>query len=372
MLTVLARSRFQSRAALFGLLLAVSACSSSEEPPSPKPVAWMQIGANEDDAFASRVPGRVQAAQRSVLSFEVGGVVMNMSADLGDSVGSGAVLASLDAASYRLEVERARANLAESNARLAQARQDSDRQAVLFAEGAASEARLESARAQSESLQAIANANRAQLGIAVESLSDTRLRAPFGGRIARRLVEPGTQVSPGQPVFELDGRQLEVSFSVSSQLRERLSVGQTVTVTTGRGDARSSARITDIATRGTGPGAFEVVAALAANAPDVEAGEVVDVALPEATDEAERSSRIVVPLTAIMPDAEGAGHVWRIERETQAVQRVPVRLGSVEGDRIAILSGLRRGDMIVTKGVAFLTEGQRIDRIGTGSRRYAQ
>ena len=362
--------------ALAIMSLALAACSSKDEPAPPKPVAWIEIGAGSDREIATSVPGRVQAKNRTVLSFEVGGTIASMSADLGDRVGRGSVIASLDPASYQLEVAGAQANLAESRARLNLARQDEERQQYLFSEGAASQARLENARAQRGSLAAIADANEAQLGVARESLSDTRLRAPYSGRIARRLVEPGTQVSPGQAVYELDGNQLEVTFSVPQRQRDRLSAGQDVTVAPSSGDgSASSARITDIGSRASGPGAFEVVAVLAAGSPELEAGQVVEVSLPDRPDRTEGgqdAASITVPLTALVPESENRGFVWRISPRTKQLEKAPVRLGKAIGNEVVVLSGLSRGDMIVSKGAAFLSEGQQVTRLGVGPRRYAR
>ncbi|WP_159456622.1 efflux RND transporter periplasmic adaptor subunit [Altererythrobacter xiamenensis] len=361
---------------LVAISLMLVACGSQDEPPPPKPVAWIEIGTGSNTDIATKVPGRVQARNRTVLSFEVGGTIASMSADLGDRVARGNVIATLDPASYRLEVARAQANLAESRARLDQARQDEQRQEYLYSEGAASQARLEDARAQLGSLGAIADANEAQLGVAREALSDTRMRAPYSGQIARRLVEPGTQLSPGQPVYELDGSQLEVSFSVPQRQRDRLSVGQNVTVAPSSGDGiTSSARITDIGSRASGPGAFEIVAALAAASPELEAGQVVEVRLPDRPAQSENgrdTARILVPLTAIIPEDDDSGYVWRILPRTQRLEKAPVRFGKASGNEVVVLSGLSRGDMIVSKGAAFLSEGQEVSRLGVGPRRYAR
>ena len=146
-----------------------------------------------------------------------------VNADIGDRVGRGSVLASLSATTYRYQLSEAEAQLAETRAQLAQARLDAARQERLYEEGAASETRLETARAQAGSLASLADARSAQIDVAREALSDTSVRAPFSGRIARRLVEPGTQVSPGQPILELDGERLEAVFvSAREPARRRL------------------------------------------------------------------------------------------------------------------------------------------------------
>jgi RND family efflux transporter MFP subunit len=359
------------------LAVALFACSANDDvQPDRKPVAWIEVGAEMDGAAESgTLPGRIQAADRAVLSFEVGGTISRMDADIGESVGRGAVLAALDNADYRLQVAQASATLAETDARLKRARLDEERQESLFERGAASESRLEQARSEANSLASIASANRAQLGLAREALSDSSLRAPFGGRIARRLVEPGTQVSPGQPVYEIDGTRLEVAFSVNARQRERLDVGDTVTATLDDASgARSAATVTEISSRASGPGAFEVVARMAAADPQIRSGQVVDVSLPSGNgrDADAGGEQLFVPLTAIVPEGDNRGSVWRIEEETGAIESVPVILGSATEGVVEVVDGIEKGDMIVSRGAAFLSEDQLVERIGAGARRYAK
>ena len=79
-----------------------------------------------------------------------------------------------------------------------------------------------------------------------------------------------------------------------------------------------------------------------------------------------------MPLTAIIPEDDDSGYVWRILPRTQRLEKAPVRFGKASGNEVVVLSGLSRGDMIVSKGAAFLSEGQEVSRLGVGPRRYAR
>lgn len=147
-------------------------------------------------------------------------------ADLGDRVEQGQILLELDATKYRLAVERQQAALAEVLARLGMAKEDEplpepaqtsvvrrataelaeaksnfERAKSLQTEGVVSRQLYDSAEArfrvaeanqtaaceEVRNLLARVESLRAQLAIARENLSDTRIRAPFSGTARERL-----------------------------------------------------------------------------------------------------------------------------------------------------------------------------------------
>ena len=52
--------------------------------------------------------------------------------------------------------------------------------------------------------------------------------------------------------------------------------------------------------------------------------------------------------------------VWVIDPESNAVSRRPVELGPLRGDNAVITDGLEPGEKIVSAGVSFLQEGQKV------------
>lgn len=108
--------------------------------------------------------------------------------------------------------------LAETNLRdrLAQ------RQAVVQAQ-----TQLDQARASQRVSDADVTAARAQLQLARAELDKRVIRAPFAGRVAERLVEPGQTVSPGLALMTLaNPRSLRVRLDVDEANLSRLRVGE--------------------------------------------------------------------------------------------------------------------------------------------------
>jgi RND family efflux transporter MFP subunit len=64
-----------------------------------------------------------------------------------------------------------------------------------------------------------------------KNLSEASVRAPFAGRITRKIANVGDTVSPGQALLEVEGEGgLEVNASIEGSLRERLQIGQRIDV----------------------------------------------------------------------------------------------------------------------------------------------
>lgn len=351
-------------------LLTFAACSAGEEEaPEERLVVWHKVGSSAGADNAVWLPGRLQAANRSQLSFEVPGVVSSVRAQIGDRVGRGEVLAVLDSRAFQLETTRANAQLAETNARLQVAEKDAVRQGRLLKAGAASQSRYERAVAERSGLRAVAKAQKAQIGIASKSLSDTRMRAPFSGRIARRAIEPSQQVGAGQIVFEIDGiGQTEAVFSATASQRQRLSIGGTVQLRAGRStEETTTARISKISGRGNASGLYEVIAVLDGAPPAFSPGATVDIAIAA---DSEATENITIPITALIPVDDNQAQVFVINPKTDKISLRKISIARLAEDRAIIRSGLKRGTLIVERGVAFLSDGQTVARLGNGAQRF--
>ncbi|MEL6488069.1 MAG: efflux RND transporter periplasmic adaptor subunit, partial [Pseudomonadota bacterium] len=332
---------------LAGLFLSVAACSGEQAVMTePRPVDWIEVGTSAGaDGQASNVfPGRVQARQSTMVSFEVEGRIASMPYEIGDAFRRGAALARVDRNIYRLRLAEARAQLAETEARAIEANLNLDRQKDLFERKAASRAEYERAQATADSLKGLAAAAKARVGLASDALSDSAIRAPFAGRVARRMVEPGAQVRPGEPVLEIDGIGLEVSFTVSRAIRDRLKVGAPVSIILGSNDALEvPGAIAELSSRATGVGAYEIVASIPSLDDTFRPGAVVDVRLDPSPARQGEPAEIMIPITAFRPGEASKGSVMVIDPETSTVSARPIILGRISGDFIAVTDGLKQG-----------------------------
>ena len=68
---------------------------------------------------------------------------------------------------------------------------------------------------------------------------------------------------------------------------------------------------------------------------------------------------IVVPNTALYT-RDNATRVWLVDRASETVKPVEVKLGTSTNEGVAVVSGLKPGDLVVTAGANLLLAGQKV------------
>lgn len=180
-------------------------------------------------------------------------------------------------------------------------------------------------------------------------LRDSRSIAPFDGVIARKLVEVGDTVQPGQHLLIFSNLEyLQVKVDVPTRLILGLQDTEFVAVrlddpdkTVVQGRVAQKYPVAD-SRRHT----VTVKIDLKKDAP-ASPGMYAEVIIPEPN--ARKQERIVIPSRALIPHQRGgmpAVYIWNKDRQRK--ERRYVRLGTqVDSERVAILSGLNKDDMLV-------------------------
>lgn len=206
-------------------------------------VEVLQIEIADSYRVTRRFTGRIEAAARIDLSFELGGRVTEMLVDEGDIVAKDALLARLDTSALvpqRAALEAELAALA-ADAELAQltlSRADALLESGFRSVAAQDDARLALARAQA----GIAAAHARIAGVDVQ-IAKSVLTAPFAARIGARLADPGQTVAAGQNLLVLfDAGPAQARVGLPPDLAARLRVGESVTLEIGGATHRASIR----------------------------------------------------------------------------------------------------------------------------------
>ncbi|NUS61134.1 MAG: efflux RND transporter periplasmic adaptor subunit [Lysobacter sp.] len=349
--------------------LALAACGKDEKPvevPRPALVVVMGEGA---DAAPSAFAGEIRAREESPLSFRIGGQLVSRHVDAGDRVRRGQVLAELDPGDVRLQVDAAQAQLAAAEGELARASSDQKRYEKLATEQLVSKSTLDEQNATYAAAAGQARAARAELDVARNQAEYSQLRAPRDGVIATRNAEAGQTVTAGQVVFTLAGdagREVAIALP-ESRIRE-FRVGQPVLIELwSKPGERLPGRIRELAAAAD-PQARTYAARIAID-PNV-AGEV----------DLGQSARVYIagshagapalrlPLSALQRDDKGATTVWVVDPKTNALRRVPIRVGPFGAESVPVLSGLRAGDRVVAAGGHLLREGQVVTPVDRDNR----
>lgn len=199
---------------------------------------------------------------------------------------------------------------------------------------------------------------KAQLSETEARLSQKRIKAPFNGTIGIRQVDVGDYVSPGSVIASIqDLSALEIDFTLPSQAGPLLAKGQPISVAaTVYPDKQFAATLFAIDSKvDTSTRNIAVRAKLAPGSkllPGMYA--TVNIAL-------QREKQVVtVPETAVTYSLHG--NTIFIIKPTEdgsglTQEAVIVEVGEVRNGRIAILSGLKAGEHVVTAGQNKLFRG---------------
>lgn len=342
-----------------GLLLAAiglhAGCSAPTEPGAtpPRAVEVVVLGAPEPLPLR-QFPGEVRADRRAELSFRVAGPLVQLPVQEGQFVRQGELLARIDPGDFANEAELRQSYATEASAQF-------ERVSRALANKAVTVAERDQVRARSEVAQA-------ELTLARNALADTELRAPFTGRVARRLVENFQTVQAGDGVLILeDITRLEVGIQLPEQDVVRLSPdvsmhgasvgtvtfpslpGQVFPVTVKELNTRADPRTNT----------YRVTLSL----PRPEDGNILpgmSASFQPAFDVVASEPVYRVPVEALRANPAGQPFVWVLAAEGHNVERRSVRMGRLGGASVAIPEGLQAGDRVVTRGSAYLADGMQV------------
>ncbi|MBR9856250.1 MAG: efflux RND transporter periplasmic adaptor subunit [Gammaproteobacteria bacterium] len=335
-----------------GLLSGLAGCDRDVPPVATeevvRPAQIMQVGAGAGEA-SLRFPGRVRAVQRAELAFNVPGRIVELPVREGQRVERGALVARLDGENYQIRLNSAEAEFGK-------ARTDFNRVNRIWQQSQAV------ARAEVDQKRTAMEVARAGYLAAKKDMDDTRLLAPFAGVITRRQVENFSNVQAKQSVLSLqDTQNLEIVISVPERVvRTAPRQVEGVAVFADKPGQPLPVRLKSFSAEADPQTqSYEAVLAL-----DAEAGFIllpgmsVEV-LPTAMKQTE-AGPVMIPLRAVVAGPDGDTSVWKVNPESERVERQPVTLGRVQGNSVVVQVGLNHGERIVTAGVSQLREGTRV------------
>jgi HlyD family secretion protein len=197
------------------------------------------------DEVASSSAGEVVAKQHATVRAELAARVVAVKHKRGERVKRGDVIVALDDADLQARLQQAQATLAaqsasyaQAQARAASAKRSSERARVLAEKGAGTtQLSDDAAAAQHEADEAVHAAAgivqqaEAALKVARVARSKAELTAPFDGLLVEVTPDPGEELSPGAPVFEIiDDSKLHVEAPIDEADIGRVKVGQPATL----------------------------------------------------------------------------------------------------------------------------------------------
>jgi cobalt-zinc-cadmium efflux system membrane fusion protein len=275
----------------------------------------------------------------------------------GDPVRSGDLLARFDLPSASQEVARLAADLAAAEALLENARVNQNRVADFVERGLVPRRDRDIADRERADAQAAVERVRTQHERAVAAAGRAIVRAPFDGVVAGRRHNPGDMVlsTSTDPVLRVvDPRRLDVVAFVGEADVSRVVPGATARITVPISPMPIGLKVARRLAERAGPDnnlpfllAFDTDVQLA-----VDSRVEIDI------DAEERASAVLVPAEALIRD--GGETVVMVVADSRAARRV-VTTGIQDAQRVEITSGVRAGELVITRGHIGLSDGAGIN-----------
>ena len=321
--------------------------------------------------------GTIKAQDVVAINPQVSNRIVKLYVELGDTVRQGQLLAKIYDATFKDQLQQAKAQLEQSKVAIKRDSTQFARQQQLLQSNAISQAEFDNAFATyrnsvSQYQSAIASVTQAQ-----ENFNNTEVRSPVRGVVISRNGAEGDIASAGQTLFEianLVGYETRIFLPVQDW--KAVKIGQEVNLrvsnereSSARGVVSRKSPQLD-ATTGLG----EVVITLNTIGPNIYPGVLTENVINIAT----KDRAIVIPRSAMVEKVET---IVEPESNTIQLQRTysvfvsqgdsiaqlrTLELGIEQGDRIEILSGLNTGDNIIVTGQQSLQDRGAI-RVASGS-----
>jgi membrane fusion protein, multidrug efflux system len=342
---------------LAGSLLAACQDEEKQEAAVVRPVLSTVVAA--EPAVHLSLPGTVQARVEAEFGFRIFGRVVARNVHTGDIVKKGDVIAAIDPLALELSVKSAQSDLANSEAQLAYATANEQRQKTLFERQTGAQTDVETAELERKTAEAAVAKAKANLDKALEQLGYSKLVAEFDGVVTSTAAEIGQVVSAGQAVATIarpDER--DAVIDVPEALGTKLKPGAPFEVVLQLDPSvRAEAVVREIAPKADGATRTLRTKLSLIEPPDVmRLGSVITAIASDGS-----APTIRLPASSIRT-ADGQASVWLVDMTAATVASRNVTIDDTPSPDglVTILGGVEAGDRVVTAGVHSLEDGQSI------------
>lgn len=348
----------------------MSGCSKQEAAPTgPRTAAVSALTVKGQTVpVAFQFVGQTESSQQVEIRARVNGFLEKRVYTEGSFVKPGQVLFLMDKKPFEADLQAAKGELAQQQARLTTARANLNRVKPLVADNALAAKDLDDATGQEQAAAAAVEAAKAKVAESTLNLGYTTINSPLAGLSSFAKVQDGAYINATNNlltyVARLDPMRVNFSLSENESLRLRDEVKKGLLLAAPRDDyevelvladgsvfpARGRITFAD-ASFSQETGTFLLRAELPNPQGTLRPGQFVRVNVIGFS----RPSAIIVPQRAVQQGPRGA-FVWTVDKDNKAQQR-PVVAGDWMGDQWLVSEGLKDGDRVVVDGFLRLAPG---------------
>ncbi len=299
-----------------------------------------------DISLPVRASGIVATSEEIRLSFKTGGIVARTYVKEGDPVKQGQLLAVLNLSEINSQVNQAENGYEKT-------KRDYSRAKNLYTDSVAT---LE----QFQNAETAMNVAKSVLDMARFNLAHSRITAPKAGVILRQLVRENELAAPGYPVFALgiSGKSWIIRTALSDRDVVKINPGDSATVLIDAWPDVPFRAVVSQMDEASNPmtGTYEVELKLDKTDKRLASGFIANVEILPSR----RITCRLVPMAAVV-EADGQnGFVYTVTPD-HISRKIKVTIATLYGTAAAITSGLEEVNEVVTEGVAYLSDGIRVD-----------
>jgi len=344
--------------------------------PVAEPLKLVQVSPVQPIDFSQNVYaiGRLGSKQEAKLSFKTGGLIKSVRVTEGQKVSAGTVLAELDMEEINAQVQKAavgqsQAEIQYRSAQVMVEKLERDFEAVkaLYADKVATltelkdtKSALDNAKNQVEAAKTGMQFSKENQKIADYNKRLSKIIAPSSGVILKKLAESNELVGPGTPVFLFGSSNdaLVLKTNVTDKDIVHMNLGNSASV---KFDAypgkKFSGRITELAgIADPYTGTYEVEISI--NNPGND--KLLSGFIGEASiGSNNQSSVLAIPLDGMLSANGNRAKVYTVM--DGVVQSKNIIIGSIEGDQLIVLDGLKEGEMVITKGANYVAPSDSVN-----------
>jgi RND family efflux transporter MFP subunit len=364
------------------VVMGMTACGKGDEkkgatPTVKPPVAVETVAASASELIDGiQVTGSLEPKFSVDIKTQIPGLIQQVYVTEWVRVRKGQALARIDVAETEALVKRAeaavesaKANLAQATVAATRAERERERMLKLKESGLATQQAVDDAHSEAEAARTRVDAARAQLGVAGGDVRQTRARqakslvtSPMDGVVALRDVNVGdlaSDAAAGKPIFRIvDNRLLNLTVTVSSADSARIKPGQPVEFSVDALPGRTfTGKVMFINPElSTADRSLKVIAEVQ-NVPETLKGGLF---AKGRIITGRRSSVLQVPRSAIdrFDLAARSGVIFVVENGIARMRSIST--GSVNGEQVEVVSGLKNGEQYVVRGGFNLRDGDNV------------
>ena len=357
---------------------AFGATAEAQPAPAAPPAVGVMEAVNRPVTESSEFLGRIEAPNRVSVVARVTAFLEKRSFVEGAEVKTGDLLYQLERGPFEADLESKKAQVAQLQATLVNAKLTTDRAKTLLGGPAGQQSTYDAALANQQSLEAQIQAAQAQVDLSQINLDYTEIHSPIDGKIGRTAVTEGNVVTPSSGVLTTIVSQdpMYVTFPVS--VREALTLRERYATRGGFKAVIIKLRLPDghmyeqtgqlnfvnntiaqntdtITLRGTIPNpTLHDPATPGGSIRELTDNEFVTVSL----EGVKPVDVLAIPRSAVLSDQQGE-YVFVVGADNKAEQR-RIKLGQSTSTIAAVTSGIALGDKVIVEGLQKVRPNQAV------------